>query len=32
MITLSSRDDEAEAQDYIVSNQMVNLEQSHETT
>lgn len=30
MISLSSRDDKAEAQDYVVSNQMVNLEQSPE--
>lgn len=30
MISFSSRDGEAEAQDYIVSVQMVDLEQSHE--
>lgn len=30
MISLSSTDREAEAQDYIVSVQMVDLEQSHE--
>lgn len=30
MISLSSTDGEAEAQDYIVSVQMVDLEQSHE--